>query len=188
MCYSLPLRPCLWRAVALWLWWFWGLNPWAHCTQQSRRLPTYPLHRFRLHQLPAFRLISDAVCFYKTNALLYCFPALAIGRTATGTLHRPPHPAALMSVTVTMLLAGGWPRWQQPRATPVTWTMTQNLCPHRPHPEASTCQRRRTMKAAPLPHTRRGVTPTTSTRHHPPPARTPPEEGPSSSDCLHRDM
>lgn len=68
---------------------------------------THPLHRFRLHQLPAFRLISDAVCFYKTNAVLYCFPALAIGRTATGTLHRPPHPAALMSVTVTMLLAGG---------------------------------------------------------------------------------
>lgn len=139
-----------------------------------------------------FMCFSDfwyRIFFHKTNyASLYFFHVLATGLTATGTLPRPRHPAALTSVTVTMLLAGEWPQWQQPRATPVTWTMTQSLCPLHPHPEASTCQQRRTMKAAPLLHTQRGVTPTTSIHHRPPPARTPPEEGPSSSDCLHREM
>lgn len=42
------------------------------------------------------------------------------------------------------------------------------------------------MKAALLPRTQRGATRITSTRRRPLPAQTPPEEGPSSSDCLHR--
>lgn len=108
----------------------------------------------------------------------------ATGRTATGTLHPPPRPAAQTCVTVTMLLAEGWPQWWQPRATLVTWTMTQSLCPHLLRPEASTCQQKRTMKAAHLLLTQRGATLITSTHHHPLPVQTPPEEGPSSSDCL----
>ena len=112
------------------------------------------------------------------------FPVSATGRTATGTLHPPPRPAAQTGVTVTMLLAEGWPQWGRPRATLVTWTMTQSLCPHLPRPGASTCQQKRTMKAARLLRTRRGATPITSTPRHLLLAQTPPEGGPSSSDCL----
>lgn len=108
----------------------------------------------------------------------------ATGHTVTGTLHPPPLLAAQMFVTVTMLPAGEWPQWRRPRATPVTWTMTQSLCPHLPHPEANTCQQKRTMKAAHLLRTQRGATLITSTHRRPLLAQTPPEEGPSSSDCL----
>lgn len=124
--------------------------------------------------------------FYKRtkSAFLGFLPVLATGHTVTGTLLPPPHPAAQTFVTVTMRPAGEWPLGPQPRATLVTWITTQSLCPHLPHLEASTCQQKKTMKAAHLLRTQKGATLTTSTHRPRPPAQTPPEEGPSSSDCL----
>lgn len=138
------------------------------------------------HRIPLYFDRADHLPIKLTPLPLIFLLIPATGHTVTGTLHPPPHPAAQTFVTVTMLPAGEWPQWQQPRATRVTWTMTQSLCPHLPHPEANTCQRKRTMKAAHLLLTQRGATLTTSTLRRPLPVRTPPEEGPSSSDCLQR--
>lgn len=56
--------------MSLWLCSFWALNPWPHCTCQTRT--AHPPYGFELQELMAFRLPSDTVCIRETN----CTPLL----------------------------------------------------------------------------------------------------------------
>lgn len=108
------------------------------------------------------------------------FSFSATGPTPTATLPLPPPPAVPTCATATTLRDAerrSSPA-PPPRATPATSTTTQSLSRHRRRPAASTCLRRRTVRAARRRLTPSAATPITSIRRHRRPARTPHEPNP----------
>lgn len=132
---------------------------------------------FQFFKVNNFSLVSFYGLYFYTAWLNLFFPLSATVPIHTATLPRQPPHAARMCATVTTRQDAGHLLSPAPqlRATPVTSTTTLSLSRRRPRPAASTCRRRRTVRAAHLRPTPNAATPITSTPHHRRPARTPRE-------------